>query len=173
MGYTSPQWVMQHTYNPCSSNCQYETLTQCWFKVGPTSATLAQHYINIWSLHTVSWTNTRLLYPPNHQMSPSVHLSLLTYYRNNNTIRHFTLPLITLGFLWSWTKFENSEVGWWGKPQLGFFSCTCFKKYIEKWMGGGGVGWLGSTQSEFFSDLKKKIMLTRPLSIRRLSGHSD
>ena len=36
---------------------KHETLNQCWYNVGPTSATLAQHYINIGSASRVCCIN--------------------------------------------------------------------------------------------------------------------
>ena len=41
------RWVTTH-------DC-HETLTQCWFNVGPSSATLAQQWTNIGSVYRVRW----------------------------------------------------------------------------------------------------------------------
>ena len=43
---SSQQWLKR---------CQHETLTQCWFYVGPASQTVAQHKANIGSIFCVFW----------------------------------------------------------------------------------------------------------------------
>ena len=37
---------------------KHETLTQCWFNVGPSSTTLAQHWTSIESISCVFWVET-------------------------------------------------------------------------------------------------------------------
>ena len=38
----------------CHAQQKYETLSQCWFNVGPPSATVAQHWYNIASMYRVT-----------------------------------------------------------------------------------------------------------------------
>ena len=54
---------------------------------------------------------------------------------------------------------ENSEVGY-----LCFFCLYLFQKKLDR----GGAGWVGSGQSNFFSDFSFFFNLTRPLMCREV-----